>query len=134
MKTYRLIETNEVIPHNELRAAFPHVSFAEGEVVEPDILEALGLEPAPDTPDASLPVPQSVTMRQARLALLVAGVLPGVDAAIASLPSPEKETAQIEWNFGGTVERASPLVTMLGQALGLDSAALDALFVQAALL
>lgn len=134
MKNYRVIETNEVIPHNELRAFFPNVSFAEGEVVEPDILEALGLEPAADTPGAPPPVPQSVTMRQARLALLSASVLSGVDAAIASLPSPEKEEAQIEWNYGGTVERASPLVSMLGQSLALDADALDALFAHAALL
>ena len=134
MKNYRLIETNEVIPHNELRAAFPNVSFSDSDAIEPDILEALGLEPAADTPGAPPPVPQSVTMRQVRLALLSAGVLSGVDAAIASLPSPEKETAQIEWDYGGTVERASPLVSMLGQSLALDADALDALFFQAALL
>ncbi len=42
---------------------------------------------------ASIPppgIPQEVTMRQARLALLGAGLLGGVDAAIASLPSPTK--------------------------------------------
>lgn len=125
---YKIIETGEVFPHGELPARFPNISFAPE--LDNEILDFLGLEALPDVPGPAA-VPQSVTMRQARLALLSAGVLPGVDAAIASLPSPEKETAQIEWDYGGTVERASPLVTMLGQALGLDGEALDALFVVA---
>ena len=46
--------------------------------------------------DAYVAVPQTVTMRQARLALLGAGLLAGVDAAIASLPEPDKSAAIIE--------------------------------------
>jgi hypothetical protein len=77
------------------------------------------------------PVPQSVTMRQARLALLGAGALSGVDAFINSLPSPQKEAARIEWEYASTVERGSALVTALSTALSLDAAALDALFIGA---
>lgn len=82
---------------------------------------------------AAVPVvPQSVTMRQARLALLAAGKLAAVEAAIASLPSPQKEAAQIEWEFSSVVDRNRPLVQTLGPALGLSEAELDALFIQAA--
>lgn len=77
-------------------------------------------------------VPPQVTMRQARLALLGAGKLAQVDAAIDSLPSPDKETARIEWDYSSAVERSRPLVSLLGQALGLDDAALDQLFITAA--
>jgi len=77
-------------------------------------------------------IPQTVTMRQARLALLAAGKLSAVDAAIASLPSPQKEAAQIEWEFSSVVDRNRPLVQTLGPALGLSEAELDALFIQAA--
>lgn len=73
-----------------------------------------------------------VTMRQARLALLGAGKLAAVDAALASLPSPDKEAAQINWEYATEVQRVSPLVTALAPALGLDDAALDALFEAAA--
>lgn len=79
-------------------------------------------------------VPQQVTMRQARLALLAAGKLDTVSAAIASLPSPDKEEAQIEWEYSQTVERGRRFVAMLAPALGLDSAALDQLFITAATL
>lgn len=79
-------------------------------------------------------VPKSVTMRQARLALLGAGLLDGVAAAIAALPSPQKEVAKIEWEYATEVQRSSGLVPMMGVALGLDDAALDALFIEAAAL
>ena len=78
--------------------------------------------------------PSSVTMRQARLALLGAGLLAGIDAAINGLPSPQKEAARIEWEYAAEVQRSSGLVPMMGAALGLDDAALDALFIEAAAL
>jgi len=86
--------------------------------------------PAPKPP----PVPGVVSMRQARLALLQAGKLQDVDAAIAALPSPDKEQAQIEWEYAAEVKRDSALVAQLAPALGLDAAALDALFITAATL
>ena len=79
-------------------------------------------------------VPPAVTMRQARLALLGAGLLASVDAAIDGLPSPQKEAARIEWEYATEVQRSSGLVPMMGAALGLDDAALDALFTEAAAL
>jgi hypothetical protein len=90
-----------------------------------------GIEQAPAVEPAPL-VPEQVTMRQARLALLGAGKLSLVDAAIDSLPSPEKEAARIEWDYSSSVVRSRPLVGMLGQALGLDDKALDQLFITAA--
>jgi len=83
---------------------------------------------------AAAAVPQSVTMRQARLALLGAGLLPNVTTAINALVSPQKEAAQIEWEYSQTVERNRGFVLLLGSALGLTSAQLDDLFRQAATL
>lgn len=83
---------------------------------------------------AALSAPKVVTMRQARLALLGAGLLAGVDAAIAALSSPTKEAATIEWEYAATVERNSALVTTLAGALELDDGTLDALFATAATL
>ena len=79
-------------------------------------------------------IPAAVTMRQARLALLGAGLLDDVDAAIDGLPSPQKEAARIEWEYATEVQRSSGLVPTMGAALGLDDAALDALFIEAAAL
>lgn len=79
-------------------------------------------------------VPQSVTMRQARLALLNAGLLDDVEAAINTLPEPPRTTVRIEWEFSSEVFRDRGFVLMLGQALGLNSEAMDDLFITAATL
>ncbi len=84
------------------------------------------IEPAP----APVEVPTSVTMRQARLALLAAGLLPTVTAAITTAG----EAAQIEWEYAQEVQRSSGLVPAMATALGMTDAQIDALFVSAAAL
>ena len=77
-------------------------------------------------------IPQSVTMRQARLALLAAGLLDDVDAALAAIPdATERRAAQIEWEYAATVDRASAWVGNLSSALGLTDEQLDTLFLSA---
>jgi len=80
------------------------------------------------------PVPEVVTMRQARLALLGAGLLAQVNTAVANMPGADGDAARIEWEFSSTVERHRPLVLSLITALGLTDAQLDELFRQAAAL
>ena len=76
-----------------------------------------------------------VTMRQARRALLDAGLLDQVDAAIAAIAdATERRQAEIDWEYATTVERLWPWVQTLGAALGLSAEDLDALFEQAATL
>jgi hypothetical protein len=87
---------------------------------------------APDAP--SVEVPQKVTMRQARLALLTAGLLDDVESAIDALPEPPRKAARIEWEFSSEVYRDRDFVLMLGQVLGLDSEEMDDLFITAATL
>lgn len=83
---------------------------------------------------AAAPVPNIVTMRQARLALLAAGLLAPVNAAVAAMPGAEGDAARIEWEFSSTVERNWPLVEALAVALNLTEQQLDDLFVAAAAL
>lgn len=83
---------------------------------------------------AKLTVPQIVSMRQARLALLQAGLLANVEVAINAMASPQKEAAQIEWQYSSEVHRHKALVLSLGPALGLNDAQLDQLFITAATL
>ena len=77
-------------------------------------------------------VPQSVTMRQARLALHAAGLLTSVDAAIASMPESDKTAAQITWEFAATVDRQFGMVPQLAAALGMTETQIDDLFIAAA--
>lgn len=99
-------------------------------------VEAIPLpEPLPEEPAPVVPsVPGSVTMRQARLALLQNGMLTQVNDAVAAMPGAQGDAARIEWEFSSTVERHWPLVQALGAALGLTEAQLDDLFRLAATL
>lgn len=79
-------------------------------------------------PPVQVLIPSFVTMRQARLALLQQGLLSQVQTAIDSLPSPQKEAAQIEWDYSSEVHRDKPFVQLLGSTLGLSDEQLDSLF------
>lgn len=84
-----------------------------------------------DEPQLEPVTPDAVTMRQAQLALLGAGVLDAAEAAIAAMPGGEGRAAQIEWKCATELRRDHPLVAGLGQGLGLDAKAIDSLFIQA---
>jgi len=73
-------------------------------------------------------VPDEVTMRQARLALLGDGLLDRVEAAIENLPPQQRAAARIEWEYAQVVRRVDPLVQYLAPELELDDVALDRLF------
>ena len=96
--------------------------------------------PKPEFPEWR-PLPEEptgvrvVSMRQARLALLQAGLLSQVEAAIAAIEDAgQRQAVQIEWEYAAEVNREHPWVQTLGAALGLSAEDLDALFEQAATL
>jgi len=103
--------------------------MSEANQVAPGVIEY----GPPGVTDNSV-VPRSVTMRQARLALLGAGKLAAVEAAIAALPEPAKTAALIEWEYSNEVQRHNGFVSQLAPLLGMTEAQLDALFIQAAAL
>jgi hypothetical protein len=74
------------------------------------------------------PVPETVSPRQARLALLGIGMLSAVEQALAAIPGAQGAAARIDWEYATEVQRKSPLIAALGPALGLTSAQIDDLF------
>lgn len=141
--------------YSKTKRAF-YSSEINGENIPPDVVElddskyrslldgqSLGKVIAPDhdgnpilvepTPDHSGQI-TSVTMRQARLALLAAGKLDAIGPAIDALPEPQRSGARIEWEFAGRVEKSSPLIHALAPVIGVDDAGLDKLFSAAATL
>lgn len=89
-----------------------------------------GNTPEPAEPPSPIVI-TSVTMRQARLALLQNNWLDQVESAINQLPSPQKERALIEWEYSNAVERNKGVVSMIAPALGLSDDDVDALFLAA---
>lgn len=77
-------------------------------------------------------VPQSVSMRQARLILLSIGKLQDVQNAINSIQGAQGEAARIEWEYSSEVRRNQPLFLSLAPILNMTPAQLDKLFIDAA--
>jgi hypothetical protein len=83
---------------------------------------------SPPAPPSS--VPERVTPRQARLALLNVGLLDTVEAKLRG----KNRAAQIAWDYATEFNRNDPLITTIAKELNLTDAALDLLFKQAATL
>jgi len=80
-------------------------------------------------------VPDAVTMRQARLALLGVGLLDAVEPALAAIPDPvQRRAAEITWEYSAEVQRDNPLISALAAGLGLSPQQVDQLFIAAATL
>lgn len=118
-----------------------YITDSTGIIVEPQeyyVLESPTANPpawyVPEVVDPFVPpveIPQKVTMRQARLALLSAGLLNLVESSIEALQEPLKTQVRIEWEYSAVVERNSALVQQMAQSLGLTGEQLDQLFLQA---
>ena len=80
---------------------------------------------SPPPPPVIIP---TLTMRQARLSLLDAGLLDEVEAAITTTEN------RIWWDYSTTVERSHPLVNAVLTALGKTETEIDTMFIDAALL
>lgn len=71
-------------------------------------------------------VPQSVTMRQARLALLESGLLDAVENAVA-----QDRSAQIDWEYATDIQRDFSTLTIMATQMGLSDEQVDNLFILA---
>lgn len=127
MARYAFIQSGKVVQCVESDAPIAGWVLAESANVGDDYVNG---SVVPATPPVV--VPSSVTMRQARLALLGAGKLAAVQSAIDALSEPTKTAAQIEWEYSNEVQRHNGLVASLGPALNLTSEQIDTLFIEAA--
>ena len=72
---------------------------------------------------AGLKSSDSITMRQARLYLLSAGLLSQVDSIVS-----QNEDWKIEWEYATDVVKNNPLVVALANQLSLSAEAIDVMF------
>ena len=77
------------------------------------------------------PMPQSVPMRSARLALYAFGLLAQVEEFIAGMQGSDGDLARIDWATAQTVRRDSVLVVRMKALLQKSDAEIDELFVYA---
>lgn len=89
-------------------------------------------EPAPTLPPAPMP---PLTARQLRLWLLSRGITRvAVAAVLATLPEPEQEAVEIEWEYSTQYLREHALIDQIGAAFDLTPKQIDAGWVEAAAL
>lgn len=69
----------------------------------------------------------SLTARQLRLGLMDAGITSTeVVAAIEKMPTErDRKTTAVEWEYATNFERCHPLITAIGNFLGLTNAQID---------
>ena len=80
------------------------------------------------------PVPDAITPRQLRLALLQRGLLTNVESAVNALPEPQRTGVKIEWEYSSQFLRSHPMVAAIAGALQISAETLDAIFVEGAAL
>ena len=87
----------------------------------------------PPTDEESRRIMPSLSARQFRLGLVSAGASPeAVATTIAAIPvGPERDEAQIEWEYAETFQRGHPLVATVAVGLGLSDLQVDALWLAA---
>lgn len=111
----------------------PAASVPDGKVITGTTVERVGgvVTFVHTLEDYVVPVPQAVTRRQARLALLSAGFLELVETAIDGMEEPARTAAKIEWEDATEIRRDHSLITSLADELGMSDAEVDALFIAA---
>jgi hypothetical protein len=77
-------------------------------------------------------IPSEITMRQCRLALHAAGLLPAVNGVIEAIQGEEGVSARIEWEYAMVVSRTSPLLISMMPYINITNQQLDNLFLAAA--
>lgn len=117
------VNTSETTTPGELRANWTGYAWVDRPYAAPP----------PPPPPPGPQVPASVTRRQARQALLLAGLLDSVQPAIDAIPdATQRGLAQIEWDDSQEFERNRPMLISLATAIGLTSEQIDELFITAA--
>ncbi|NHZ89286.1 hypothetical protein F2P45_09710 [Massilia sp. CCM 8733] len=152
MRELRMKDSGAVVTEAAYKDHYPRVSFAfDWEPLDADWivptappaapagLQAIrnGVEPAGSHWQqawqlAPAPVPVSVSMLGLRLALIGAGHMATVNAALAEAGGTDGEQARAMFEFATSLRRDHPLVERVRQALRLEPAAMDVLFSEAA--
>lgn len=83
-------------------------------------------------PDPPPDIPQAITAKQMRRALLDNGYLEQIETIIAGLKEPHRSRLRVDWQNTTEFKRDDPTIAALAPLLGLTDRQLDRLFIAAA--
>jgi len=120
MIKYRITHDNQMV---EFATREEAENYLQGNSITSEI------ETVEETVQTYTPVPQTVTPRQFRLALLMSGIsLSTIEAMIDSLPEPDKSITRITWEYSIEFQRNNPLLNAMAPNLGFTQQQIDELF------
>lgn len=128
-------DINKAIPEDSIE-----ISVERYEELKHGLSQGKSIDIDNDTPVLVTPppppviVPSSITPRQARLALLGAGLLNTVETYINEMPGQEGEAARISFNFATEFLRNDAVLITVATAQGLSPGDIDDLFTTASTL
>jgi hypothetical protein len=120
MIKYRITHDNQMIE-------FPTREEAENYLNNNSVTSEI--ETVEEVVQAKTAVPQTVTPRQIRIALVMSGIsLSTIEAMIDSLPEPDRSITRITWEYSIEFQRNNPLLNAMAPALGFTQQQIDELF------
>lgn len=80
-------------------------------------------------------VPEVVTPRQMRVALITSGIsLESIESIIDSLPEPDRSIIRVTWEYSTEFQRSNPFIASMAPLLNLTNSQVDDLFILASTL
>jgi hypothetical protein len=87
------------------------------------------IETVEEVVQAKATVPQTVTPRQIRIALVMSGIsLSTIEAMIDNLPEPDRSITKITWEYSVEFQRNNPLLNAIAPIFGFTQQQIDELF------
>ena len=74
--------------------------------------------------------PEKITARQLRSSLILTGInLSVIDSIIATLPQPQRDLAQVDWEYSTNFYRNNTMINQIAGALKLTAEQVDEIFI-----
>jgi hypothetical protein len=120
MIKYRITHDNQMIEFATMEEA---ESYLQNNSITSEI------ETVEEVVQAQAAVPQTVTPRQIRIALVMSGIsLSTIEAMIDSLPEPDRSITKITWEYSVEFQRNNPLLNAIAPIFGFTQQQIDELF------
>lgn len=129
-----VVQELALVPEFEHLLVTEEIQVQINGMVNPKIIDGVVVETASpeEILQANAPiVPSEVPLWKLRFILGQMGLENAVSSAINGLSEPMRSAGNYLWNHGTAVERYSPTVSLIKQALTLDDAEADEIFVKA---